>query len=110
MELSLWDTAGAWALLHLRCITTTHCELIASLPLFLSSPFAQYGLRCSPTFPQIGQEEFDRLRSLSYAETHVIMICFSVDNPVSLENVESKVLRYHFYSWDVSDEPISVAR
>ncbi|KZV60273.1 hypothetical protein PENSPDRAFT_594263 [Peniophora sp. CONT] len=37
-----------------------------------------------------GQEEFDRLRSLSYAETNVIMICFSVDNPVSLENVESK--------------------
>lgn len=25
-----------------------------------------------------GQEEFDRLRSLSYAETHVVMICFSV--------------------------------
>lgn len=40
----------------------------------------------------VGQEEFDRLRSLSYAETHVIMICFSVDNPVSLENVESKVI------------------
>ncbi|KAF5362545.1 hypothetical protein D9756_002550 [Leucocoprinus leucothites] len=38
------------------------------------------------------QEEFDRLRSLSYAETHVIMICFSVDNPTSLENVESKWL------------------
>ncbi|KAI6001033.1 P-loop containing nucleoside triphosphate hydrolase protein [Pisolithus orientalis] len=37
-----------------------------------------------------GQEEFDRLRSLSYAETHVVMICFSVDNPVSLENVETK--------------------
>jgi len=45
----------------------------------------------------IGQEEFDRLRSLSYAETHVIMVCFSVDNPTSLENVESKVcLSYHF--------------
>ncbi|KAF5369213.1 hypothetical protein D9757_010030 [Collybiopsis confluens] len=39
-----------------------------------------------------GQEEFDRLRSLSYAETHVVMVCFSVDNPVSLENVESKWL------------------
>ncbi|EIN06070.1 hypothetical protein PUNSTDRAFT_90840 [Punctularia strigosozonata HHB-11173 SS5] len=37
-----------------------------------------------------GQEEFDRLRSLSYAETHVVMICFSVDNPVSLDNVEAK--------------------
>ena len=25
-----------------------------------------------------GQEDFDRLRSLSYADTHVVMICFSV--------------------------------
>jgi GTPase SAR1 family protein len=48
------------------------------------------------TFVNIGQEEFDRLRSLSYAETHVIMICFSVDNPVSLENVESKVTLYDY--------------
>ncbi|KAH7873031.1 P-loop containing nucleoside triphosphate hydrolase protein [Lentinula lateritia] len=39
-----------------------------------------------------GQEEFDRLRSLSYAETHVVMICFSVDNPISLENIETKWL------------------
>ncbi|RHZ69455.1 hypothetical protein Glove_283g36 [Diversispora epigaea] len=37
-----------------------------------------------------GQEEFDRLRSLSYAETHVIMLCFAVDNRDSLENIESK--------------------
>lgn len=37
--------------------------------------------RCTPTHlssPSLGQEEFDRLRSLSYAETHVIMLCFSV--------------------------------
>jgi len=39
-----------------------------------------------------GQEEFDRLRSLSYAETHVVMMCFSVDNPTSLENIETKWL------------------
>lgn len=25
-----------------------------------------------------GQEDFDRLRSLSYADTHVVLICFSV--------------------------------
>ena len=37
-----------------------------------------------------GQEEFDRLRSLSYDDTHAIMLCFSVDSPDSLENVESK--------------------
>jgi len=37
-----------------------------------------------------GQEDFARLRSLSYSETHVIVLCFSADNPVSLENIESK--------------------
>jgi len=37
-----------------------------------------------------GQEEFDRLRSLSYDNTDVIMLCFSVDSPDSLENVETK--------------------
>ncbi|KAF2757519.1 hypothetical protein EJ05DRAFT_392438 [Pseudovirgaria hyperparasitica] len=37
-----------------------------------------------------GQEEFDRLRSLSYDDTHAIMLCFSVDSPQSLENVETK--------------------
>jgi len=37
-----------------------------------------------------GQEEFDRLRSLSYDDTQAIMLCFSVDNRDSLENVGSK--------------------
>ena len=26
-----------------------------------------------------------------YADTHVVVVCFSIDNPVSLENVESRV-------------------
>ncbi|OJD20793.1 hypothetical protein ACJ73_07869 [Blastomyces percursus] len=39
-----------------------------------------------------GQEEFDRLRSLSYDDTQVIMLCFSVDSKDSLENVETKWL------------------
>lgn len=37
-----------------------------------------------------GQEEFDRLRSLSYDDTDLIMLCYSVDSRDSLENVESK--------------------
>ncbi|PGH15279.1 hypothetical protein AJ80_05632 [Polytolypa hystricis UAMH7299] len=37
-----------------------------------------------------GQEEFDRLRALSYDDTQAIMLCFSVDSKDSLENVESK--------------------
>jgi Rho family protein len=37
-----------------------------------------------------GQEEFDRLRALSYADTHVILLCFAVDSPVSLENAGTR--------------------
>ncbi|EGV65966.1 Rho GTPase [Yamadazyma tenuis] len=37
-----------------------------------------------------GQEEFDRLRSLSYSDTHCIMLCFSIDSPDSLENVQTR--------------------
>jgi Rho family protein len=37
-----------------------------------------------------GQEEFDRLRSLSYDDTDLIMLCYSVNSKDSLENVESK--------------------
>jgi len=37
-----------------------------------------------------GQEEYDRLRPLSYANANVFLICFSVVNPTSFENVTSK--------------------
>jgi len=37
-----------------------------------------------------GQEEYDRLRPLSYANANVFLVCFSVTNPVSFENVTSK--------------------
>jgi len=37
-----------------------------------------------------GQEEYDRLRPLSYPESNVILIVFSVDFPVSLGNVQDK--------------------
>lgn len=39
-----------------------------------------------------GQEDYDRLRPLSYPDSHVILICFAVDSPDSLENVQEKVL------------------
>ncbi|EUC34648.1 hypothetical protein COCVIDRAFT_15838 [Bipolaris victoriae FI3] len=37
-----------------------------------------------------GQEEYDRLRPLSYPETDVIFVCFAIDCPNSLENVMDK--------------------
>jgi Rho family protein len=61
VELSLWDTAG---------MSYTLCAFLCHALADISGVFH--------VFPLIGQEEFDRLRSLSYAETHVVMICFSV--------------------------------
>lgn len=37
-----------------------------------------------------GQEDYDRLRPLSYPQTDVFLICFSVISPSSFENVRSK--------------------
>lgn len=37
-----------------------------------------------------GQEDYDRLRPLSYPDTNVLLICYSVDAPDSLENVPEK--------------------
>ena len=37
-----------------------------------------------------GQEDYDRLRPLSYPQTDVFLICFSVVSPSSFENVTSK--------------------
>lgn len=37
-----------------------------------------------------GQEDYDRLRPLSYPQTDVFLVCFSVISPSSFENVKSK--------------------
>jgi GTPase SAR1 family protein len=38
-----------------------------------------------------GQEDYDRLRPLSYPQTDVFLICFSLVSPPSFENVKTKV-------------------
>lgn len=37
-----------------------------------------------------GQEDYDRLRPLSYPSTDVFLICFSLDTITSFENVRNK--------------------
>ena len=37
-----------------------------------------------------GQEDYDRLRPLAYPDTDVILLCFAIDSPGSLENVAAK--------------------
>eukprot|EP01092_Planopodium_desertum_P012342 TRINITY_DN57_c0_g1_i2.p2 TRINITY_DN57_c0_g1~~TRINITY_DN57_c0_g1_i2.p2 ORF type:complete len:196 (-),score=24.45 TRINITY_DN57_c0_g1_i2:95-682(-) len=37
-----------------------------------------------------GQEDYDRLRPLSYPETDVFLVCFSIISPTSFKNVKTK--------------------
>ncbi|KAL6602101.1 cell division control protein 42 [Neocallimastix californiae] len=49
-------------------------------------------------FDTAGQEDYDRLRPLSYPQTDVFLVCFSVVNPSSFENIKEKwipEIRHH---------------
>jgi small GTP-binding protein len=37
-----------------------------------------------------GQEDYDRLRPLSYPKTDVFLLCFAVDNQAAFENIKNK--------------------
>lgn len=66
MQLALWDTACVYPPFHL----TIH-------PAHFSIAYR-------------GQEEYERLRPLSYAKSHVILIAFAIDAADTLENVQHK--------------------
>jgi Ras family protein A len=38
-----------------------------------------------------GQEDYNCLRPLSYLNSYVTLICFAIDSPDSLDNVQEKV-------------------
>lgn len=48
-------------------------------------------------FDTAGQEDYDRLRPLSYPQTDVFLVCFSVVAPSSFENVKEKVTVCNFF-------------
>ncbi|KAG5461204.1 MAG: P-loop containing nucleoside triphosphate hydrolase protein [Olpidium bornovanus] len=70
VELALWDTAG----------------MVRPRPRPRNNP--AFGL--IRVGKPAGQEDYDRLRPLSYPDSHVILICFAIDSPDSLENVQEK--------------------
>jgi Ras-related C3 botulinum toxin substrate 1 len=37
-----------------------------------------------------GQEDYDRLRPLSYPQTDVFLLCFAINTPTSYENIKNK--------------------
>jgi cell division control protein 42 len=80
-------------LIHLRhgssaAATGAPCQPPEELPLTASrigdEPYT-LGL-----FDTAGQEDYDRLRPLSYPQTDVFLVCFSVTSPASFENVREK--------------------
>ena len=70
--------AGLNARYSRQCIISSLCMSILIKAPLLSPP---------PT----GQEDYDRLRPLSYPQTDVFLVCFSVVSPASFENVKEKV-------------------
>ncbi|TFK45317.1 ras-domain-containing protein [Heliocybe sulcata] len=62
VQLALWDTA---------CVSPSPPSLLL-------------------TSHASGQEEYERLRPLSYSKSHVILIAFAIDTPDSLDNVTVK--------------------
>ncbi|CAG8654820.1 3749_t:CDS:2, partial [Racocetra persica] len=53
-------------------------------------------------FDTCGQEDYDRLRPLSYPQTDVFLICFSVASPASFGNAKEKwVLEVHHHCPDI---------
>ena len=54
-------------------ITGTRHQLTILADIFVDNVHIELSL-----WDTAGQEEFDRLRSLSYDDTHTIMLCFSV--------------------------------
>jgi len=56
-----------------------------------------------------GQEEFDRIRYLSYRDTAVFFFCFSVVDPSTFENIKSKWLpEVNYHMGAVFQQPIKM--
>lgn len=51
-----------------------------------------------------GQEEYERLRPMSYSKSHVILIAFAIDTPDSLDNVTVKV---RVFPWTFTSARVS---
>nr|XP_022308728.1 rho-related protein racA-like [Crassostrea virginica] len=45
---------------------------------------------CLGLWDTAGQEDYDRLRPLSYPQTDVFLVCYSIESRASFENIESK--------------------
>ncbi|QQP34881.1 Cdc42 -like protein [Caligus rogercresseyi] len=57
---------------------------------YVPTVFDNYAPYTLGLFDTAGQEDYDRLRPLSYPQTDVFLVCYSVVSPSSYENVREK--------------------
>lgn len=79
-----WNSSSAFLILHFLSYEKGIVCGFTSIVEISGEPYT-LGL-----FDTAGQEDYDRLRPLSYPQTDVFLVCFSVVAPASFENVKEK--------------------
>lgn len=86
--IGLWDTAG-----YLIVLFYSYSYSYSYSYLSFQSSWFQFDVYLCDIFPFLlifRQESYDRLRPLSYPNTDCFLLCFSVVNPESFENIKKK--------------------
>jgi cell division control protein 42 len=92
-DLSAIDDSGTR---HKPPLLARPCDLAKLIVVLLNAQVLTCGSRIGDEpytlglFDTAGQEDYDRLRPLSYPQTDVFLVCFSVTSPASFENVREK--------------------
>lgn len=91
VNLGLWDTAGIYVAFGLRAFPQTTPK---NLPLFILN-FLGLSSNCVIVFLECkGQEDYSRLRPLSYRGADIFVLAFSLISRPSYENVLKKVTSF----------------
>ena len=86
VELEMWDTAGQEDYDRLRRMVVMMLTMMVMLMRMVRSRQTSYIRNTVSSF----SKNLFRLRPLSYPDTHVILLCFAIDSPDSLENIPDR--------------------
>ena len=59
-------------------------------------------------FDTAGQEDYDKLRPMSYDNTDVFLLCFSIVEPDSFDNAREKVSYLGIFFYKLSETPLLI--